>query len=43
MLFLCYDPGSTGAHGVAAARVAEDGTLPGDPDRDVFEDAEAAW
>ncbi len=43
MLFLGYDPGGKGTHGVAAVRVAPDGALTELVAVDVARDAEAAW
>jgi len=43
MLFLGYDPGGKGTHGVAAVRVARDGALTELVAVDVVQDAEAAW
>ena len=43
MLFLGYDPGGKGTHGVAAVRVAPDGALTELVAVDVAQDAEAAW
>lgn len=43
MLFLGYDPGGKGTHGVAAVRVAPDGALAEVVAVDVVQDAEAAW
>lgn len=42
MLFLGYDPGGKGTHGVAAVRVAPDGALAEVVSVDVVQDAEAA-
>ena len=43
MLFLGYDPGGKGTHGVAAVKVARDGVLMEVVAVDVVRDAEAAW
>ena len=40
-LFLGYDPGGENAHGVAAVRIAADGTLESKPETAVLRDAEA--
>lgn len=43
MLVLGYDPGGKGSHGVAAVRVAQDGSLTDLVAADAVQDAEAAW
>ena len=43
LLFLGYDPGGKGTHGVAAIRVSKDGTLVERPECAVVENAEMAW
>lgn len=43
MLFLGYDPGGKGKHGVAALEVSNDGVILANPTCEVVEDAEAAW
>ena len=43
MLFLGYDPGGNGTHGVAAIEVSSQGILTAAPVCDVVRDAEEAW
>jgi predicted nuclease with RNAse H fold len=43
MLFLGYDPGGKGTHGVAAIQVSQSGELNGRPVCEIAQDAEAAW
>lgn len=43
MLFLGYDPGGKGTHGVAAIDVSAEGEIVGELRCDVVVDAEAAW
>lgn len=43
MLFIGYDPGGEGAHGVAAVEVSASGVLIGEPTCEVVGDARAAW
>jgi predicted nuclease with RNAse H fold len=43
MLFLGYDPGGKGTHGVAAIQVSQSGELIGRPVCEIAQDAGAAW
>jgi predicted nuclease with RNAse H fold len=43
MLFLGYDPGGKGTHGVAAIHVSSQGIVTENPICEVVRDAEAAW